>query len=152
MYEPGTILTLKEPRSTKDQPFPYDRVRVIGQSPIDHRLFSAEWEGANSQGVVIAPENGFGSNVDEPYGKLISLYDVDTIPTTEVDIQPVRVINSTSGQAGPTPEEVFSTEAPGVKSPDGMRGRTPQVSPLDVLPPVEVPEPPVTKPTTPPKK
>ena len=34
MYEPGTILAMREPQSTDDTPYPYDRVQVVGQSPV----------------------------------------------------------------------------------------------------------------------
>jgi hypothetical protein len=34
MYTRNTILELKEPKSTEEAPFPYDRVRVIGTSVV----------------------------------------------------------------------------------------------------------------------
>lgn len=133
MYEPNTILELKEPRSTEDKPFPYDRVKVIGQSPIDHATGATSgWEGVNSQGVIITPLTDFASTLDEPLGKLQALYDVAEVPEVVVDAAPqVRIVNSRSAAAGPTPEEVFAKEAPGVADPDGGRARTPFVSPLD---------------------
>lgn len=136
MYEPGTILTLKEPRepetNDKDQEieFPYNRVEVVGQSPIQHAIAGASWVGAEAQGVIVKPLSGFGSTLDEPYGKLKELYDVESIPQHEAPLaQPVKVINSSSGSAGPTPEEVFKEESPGTPPEAGRRrGRT---SPLD---------------------
>lgn len=135
MYEPGSILTLKEPRppekNEKDEEieFPYNRVEVVGQSPINHGVTASEWSGAaaDGQGVIIKPLTSFGSTLDEPYGKLKELYDVESIPQHEAPAaQPVKVVNATSGSAGPTPEEVFATEAPGKKPEPGQRrGRSP---------------------------
>lgn len=140
MYQPETILALKEPRTKgtegdKDyEPFAYDRVKVIGQSPINHGLASAEWSGPDGQGVIIQPITSFGSTLDEPIGKLRLLYEVENLPETEVPREAkVRIIDSSTSAAGQTPEEVFATEAPGVKGEDGKRGRTPlQESPLTV--------------------
>lgn len=147
MYEPDTILELKEQQPPDDETgeeFAYNRVRVVGQSPINHGVKSEEWVGASGQGVIIVPLSNHGSTLDEPYGKLTKLYNVVEVPVREAPVQaPVRVINSTSGSAGPTPEEVFAEKAPGTPSPDGKRGRTsplPEVenetprSPLDAKP------------------
>lgn len=132
MYQPETILSLKEPRSTEDQPFAYDRVRVVGVSPINHSGATAEWTGGDGQGVIIQPLTDFGSTLDEPFGKLQLLYEVESVPELEIPrAAPIKVINSATASAGPTPEEVFKKEAPGVKSEDGKRGRTP-LSPLTV--------------------
>lgn len=107
MYEPGTILTLKEPRSTDEEPFPYDRVRVIGVSPINHAAgAAAEWEGASGQGIIVQPETDFAATLDEPIGKLQSLYDVEFVPDNTIVAEPVKVV--TPGTAGPSPEEVFA--------------------------------------------
>ena len=137
MYEPGTILTLKTPHAPDpetDEPFPYNEVEVVGPSPIDHGVKpDAQWSGANAQGVIIRPLTNFGSTLDEEYGKLVALYDVKSIPEpVEIDVAPkVRIINSTSGSAGPTPEEQFALKAPGVPPEEGQRrGRT-RISPLD---------------------
>lgn len=118
MYEAETVLVLKEQRPDDPETgevFPYNRVRVIGPSPINHAAGSgSEWDGAAGAGVLIAPTSNFGSNLDEPLGKLQALYDVESVPETLVDAAPqVRVINSTSQSAGPTPEEVFAVEAAG---------------------------------------
>lgn len=132
MYEPGTILTLKEPREPEDGiEFPYNRVEVVGASPIDHGIRDASWVGAEGRGVIVKPLSGFGSTLDEPYGKLKSLYDVESIPehTAPAEV-PVKVINSSSGSAGPTPEEVFAEEAPGEKPKAGQHRRA-RTSPLD---------------------
>lgn len=147
MYQPDTILALKEPRTKgtegeKDyEPFAYDRVRVVGQSPINHGLASAEWSGPDGQGVIVQPITSFGSTLDEPIGKLRLLYEVESLP--EENLIPreakVRIIDASTSAAGQTPEEVFAEEAPGEKSKDGKRGRTPlENSPLTV-PEQEVP-------------
>lgn len=136
MYEPNTELTLKEqrpPDGETGEDFPYNKVRVVGPSPISHAGAAAEWEGPTAAGVIITPLTNFGSTLDEPLGKLQALYDVTYVPETEVDVEPkVKVIRSTSGSAGPTPEEVFKTEAPGEPPEEGqIRRRTPMQSPLD---------------------
>lgn len=168
MYEPETILKLKEPRSKGTPPvgkpqrgkegeigyrpqsadyeppsddwevFPYDRVRVIGQSPINHASITDEWSGTSGQGVIVEPIHEFGATLDEPYGKLQRLYEVESVPVHEVPAEvPIRVINSTSGSAGPTPEEQIAEKAPGVPpKPGEKRGRT-KHSPLDDLPGAE---------------
>lgn len=106
MYKPGTVLTLREPQSTKDQPFPYDRVRVIGPSPVAHAA-AGSWDGVGAQGVVIAPVDEFAANIDEPYGKLQELYNVESEPEQAPIIQG-RVIEV---QDGPSPEEQFAAAA-----------------------------------------
>lgn len=131
MYQPDTVLTLKDPRSTEEEPFPYDRVRVVGQSPVDHGLTSSAWTGSNGQGVIVTPLTSFGSTIDEPYGKLQRLYEVESIPEVVVPVAAtVKVLQQTD--AGPSPEDVFAQEAEGA----GNDGRTvkppaPVVSPLD---------------------
>lgn len=132
MYTPDTILKLKEPRSTEDKPFPYDRVRVINASPVSKgHEGKTKYTGADAQGVVIEPLESFQANLDEPFGKLIALYDVESVPERVVEQPPVRVIDSRSTvDAGPTPEQRFAAEAPG--DPEAsISGRKPRVSPLE---------------------
>lgn len=143
MYEPGTVLKLKKQREdikvpektdpdtgrtrkAHTLPFPYNLVRVVGESPVDHGgRPDAQWSGVGARGVIITPLSGFGSTLDEPFGKLQALYDVEEVPTKVVEIAPIRVINSTTADAGPTPEEVFAVEAPGTPPEEGqIRGRT----------------------------
>lgn len=136
MYTPGTVLELKvqkDPDPETDEPFPYNEVEVIGPSPIDHGgARGGEWEGASASGVIIKPLTNFGSTLDEPLGKLQALYDVKSVPELELEAAPkIRVIDSSSQSAGPTPEEVFAVEAPGEASEDGKRARTPFESPLE---------------------
>lgn len=128
MYEPDTILSLKEQREPDEEtnePFPYNEVRVVGESPVSH-ADKGDWTGTDARGVIIVPLTNFGSTLDEPFGKLREIYDVKSIPEVEVDVAPkIRVINSSSAQAGPTPEEVFAEKAPGVAPEEGeIRGRT----------------------------
>lgn len=127
MYEPGTILTLKEPKSTEDEPFAYDRIRVVGQSPINHADISSEWSSGNGQGVIIEPAGGhFGATLDEPEGRLQALYDVESIPEPVI-IQPsVKVI--TPALAGATPEEAFAKAAKEAPEPEQPKRRP---SPLE---------------------
>lgn len=135
MYEQDTILELKEQREPDPETgeeFPYNRVKVVGPSPINHGIANAEWEGASGAGVIITPLTNFGSTLDEPFGKLQALYNVVEIPVREVEpVQKIRIIDSSTAAAGETPEEVFAKEAPGVPPEEGQRrGRTP-VSPLE---------------------
>lgn len=135
MYQADTILKLKEQRDPDPETgeeFPYNRVRVVGPSPIDGAVRPGEWSGGDAQGVILTPLTNFGATIDEPFGKLRALYDVEHIPEVLVPVQTqVRVIDSSTAAAGPTPEEVFAKEAPGVPPEPGQtRARTP-LSPLD---------------------
>ena len=128
MYERDTILVLKEQRDADPETgeaFAYNRVRVVGESPVAH-THKGEWEGADARGVIIQPVTNFGSNLDEPFGKLRELYSVESIPEVVVPVQQtVKIVNATTAQAGPTPEEVFAAEAPGTPPEEGqIRGRT----------------------------
>jgi hypothetical protein len=128
MYEPNTILTLKEQRDPDEEtnePFAYNEVRVVGESPVSH-ADKGDWTGTDARGVIIVPLTNFGGTLDEPFGKLREIYDVTSVPEVEVDVvQKIRVVNATSAQAGPTPEEVFAAQAPGVAPEEGqVRGRT----------------------------
>lgn len=131
MFAADTILALKDPKDPDpetDEPFAYNRVRVVGPSPVVHMNVGEEhtrWEGQDAQGVIVAPVANFGGVLDEPYGKLRALYDVESEPdqTREVK-QTVRIIDPMA--AGPTPEEVFAAEAPGkAPEPGEMRARSP---------------------------
>ncbi len=128
MYAAGTILKLKEQRP-KDketgEPFAYNKVRVVGASPVSHTGIS-EWSGVSANGVILEPIANFGGVIDEPLGKIQALYDIESEPVVEVDVAPkVRIIDSSSAAAGPTPEEVFADKAPGVAPEEGQtRGRT----------------------------
>lgn len=164
MYEPGTILELKnqrEPDEETGEEFPYNRVKVVGPSPVDHGIKSAEWEGASGVGVIITPESNFGSTLDEPLGKLQAIYDVVEVPDTTVPVEnTIRVIHSTSQSAGPTPEEVFAGLPQGKAPEEGQkRARTPHTeSPLEDprkpknASPLEVPVEALPEPTPEPKR
>lgn len=125
MYDPGTILTLKEPRGTKDEPFPYDRVKVIGASPVNHADASSEWAGNNGQGVLVTPLAGFGANLDEPFGRLRELYEVESIPERKL-AAPVGAIQAAEYDPK-TPEEIFENEQGG---PERVKAPKKKPSPL----------------------
>lgn len=106
-------------------PFPWNRVEVIGRSPVTSS--EDEWRGEDAVRVILKPLTDFAGNIEEPMGKVKQLYDVESVPEPpEVDVQPtLRTINATTAQAGPTPEEVFAQEAPGTPPKPGQtRGRT----------------------------
>lgn len=133
MYATDTILTLKEqrdPDEETDEAFAYNVVRVIGVSPIQHTS-RGDYVGDDAKGVIVTPIANFGGVLDEPFGKLRQLYDVTETPTTEIQpASPIRVIDSSTAAAGPTPEEIFREQAPGVApEPGQIRARTPH-SPL----------------------
>ena len=140
MYQPETILAKTEPFADDHPAQPYNRVKVIGQSPINHGLTDAQWEGAQGQGVIVQPLDGFGATLDEPYGKLRDLYEVEDVPEMVAETQAtVRVIQQ--DQAGDSPEDQFraaAKERGDETSQDGKRVRTPPPSPLDAVP--ETPE------------
>lgn len=142
MYAPDTILKLKDPkpptkvpakkdpdsgrtRKAHEVPFAYNTVRVIGRSPIGHV------EG--DPGVLIEPLTYHGSTLDEPLSKIQRLYDIESEPVNEIVVEPIKVIRADTREAGPTPEDVFAVESPGVPPEEGqIRART---SPLgDDLP------------------
>ena len=137
MYTPGTILELKqqrEPDEETGEDFPYNRVTVIGASPVDHGgARGGDWSGSEAVGVILQPITNFGANLDEPLGKVQALYDVVEVPETVIEQPKIRVINATTAEAGDTPEQVFAREAPGEPDPEGGRKRTPLVvdSPLE---------------------
>lgn len=108
MYKPDTILRLKDPRTVdEDEPFAYDRVRVVGQSPVQHADISSEWVGGNGQGVIIEPLSGFGSNLDEPLGRLQELYEVESLPEAVVITgDQVKVVKPED--LPPSPEDIFA--------------------------------------------
>ena len=86
MYETGTILRLREPKSTDDTPFAYDKIEVIGTSPLSHSSLTSSWAGAEAQGVLIKPLTEFGSTLDEPFGRLRELYEVELIPEKVIPV------------------------------------------------------------------
>ena len=153
MYQEGTILTLKEQRpptvvdgpevdvpvvdeegnptgevrrekSQVEQPFPYNRVKVVGVSFITYNRTRGsedptkeEYVGQDAVGVIITPESGFAATLDEPYGKLRRLYDIEQLPEIIIEQPKVVVRRGPSALAGPTPEETFRGSAPAVEAP-----------------------------------
>lgn len=133
MYAANTILSLKtqrDPDPETGEEFAYNKVKVVGPSPINHGTADG-WSGMQATGVIITPLTNFGSTLDEPLGKLQALYDIEEEPKVEVEVAKIRVIDSASRDAGETPEEVFAREAPGEADAEGGRKRTPFVSPLE---------------------
>lgn len=139
MYVQNSILVRKEQvESDKDPAFAYNRVRVIGPSTVTWTQIEGDWTatGGNA-GVNIEPLTEFAGVIDEPYGKLRALYDVESEPEiiTEVTTT-IRKYDALS--AGPTPEEVFAKEAPGTptkkkpaeKSPLKAKSPAPARTPL----------------------
>jgi hypothetical protein len=107
------------------KPFPYNKVEVIGPSPII--TDRGEWTGVDAAGVIVRPLSDFAGNLDEPVGKLKQLYNVVSVPEAVVPVErTIKVIDAISNQAGETPEEAFAREAPGKPAEPGLRrARTP---------------------------
>jgi hypothetical protein len=105
MYEPESILKRRDPVAEDDAAAPYNRVRVIGQSPVVHPVTTG-WAGVQSTGVILEPMAGFAAHLDEPLGKVQELYELESAPERQAFVNnPVKVV--TPGTAGPSPEEVF---------------------------------------------
>lgn len=124
MYARGTILTIKDEDSLPATASAYYRVEVVGQSPIQHAqdVNGVRYSGGDAVGVIIKPAGEeFDSTIDEPYGKLRDLYDVDTVP----EFVP-NVLNPQQAPAKPSPEDVFKAarEDKPAKAPKRTR-RTP---------------------------
>ena len=109
MYQPETTLKKIEPFADDHPGAPYNHVKVIGQSPINHGTIQTEWIGAQGQGVIVQPLDGFGATLDEPYGKLQSLYEIDTVPDNVLPAEPV--IKHIPQEGSPSPEDRFRAEA-----------------------------------------
>lgn len=124
MYAPDTILTKKDPLP---EPNPagktdeeraghplaaYNRIRVVGPSPVQYSGQLAEWQGGASAGVLIQPTPAFGPTVDRPLGELQRDYEIESEPETTFEMtQKIRIIDAHSRQAGLSPEEVFASGA-----------------------------------------
>lgn len=109
MYQPGTILRLREPQSTDDTPYAYDLVEVVGQSPVQHATRGdSPWAGQDAIGWIIKPAgDGFAPTIDKPLGQLQELYEIDTWPTDELG-EPLTPQNTP--QNLPSPEQVFAQQ------------------------------------------
>jgi hypothetical protein len=151
MYAPDTILKLRSQREPDDETgeeFAYNRVRVIGPSPVNHaEKADAKYTGTDAAGVLLEGLSNFGATLDQPFGRLRELYEVESIPEKVVEVKPtIRVVESNVTDAGPTPEDVFKTEAPGVPPEEGqIRGRTP-LDPLAELDTAADPHDPLAEP------
>jgi len=110
MFEPGTILALREPQSTDDEIYPYDRVLVVGQSPVHHVSDSGgAFAGADAMGFIVRPLAEFAPTVDKPMGLLNELYEVEAYPTDPTTGEPLRPENNPRNL--PTPEQQLSKAA-----------------------------------------
>lgn len=110
MYEPGTILQLRELQSTDDKVYPYDRVKVVGQSPVQHVSSSGSaWAGADATGYIITPLEEFAPTLDKPYGQLEELYEIEAWPTDPVTGEPLTP--EANPRNVPTPEQILRKAA-----------------------------------------
>lgn len=135
MYEPGTVLALREPQSTDDSVYPYDRVKVVGQSPVQHATASGSvWAGADATGFIITPLTDFAPTVDKPLGQLMELYEVEEYPEDPITGQPITPENNPRN--APSPEQILARAAAD-QPPRPTRERTPHVQ-ADALSPEQV--------------
>jgi hypothetical protein len=126
MFEPGTILALKDPQSTEEETYPYDRVLVVGQSPVHHATESGSaFAGADAQGYIIRPVEGFAGTVDKPVGLLNELYEIESYPTDPTTGEPLRPENNPRNL--PTPEQLLRRAAEENPAPAKPRGHLPSL-------------------------
>lgn len=126
MYEPGTILALREPQSTEDATYPYDRVKVVGQSPVHHVTASGSvWAGADATGFVITPLSDFAPTLDKPLGQLMELYEVEEYPNDPATGLPITP--ESNPRNAPSPEQALARAAAEQGEPRPQRERTPHV-------------------------
>lgn len=111
MYEPGTILRLREPQGTDKSPYPYDLVKVVGQSPIQHSRPDANtpFAGMDAVGYIITPVAEFGPTLDKPYGELAEVYDIESYPTDPTTGEPLTPESNPRNL--PSPEQFLAQEA-----------------------------------------
>ena len=110
MYEPGTVLRLREPEGTEDAPAAYDRVEVVGQSPVHHATDSkSAWAGPDAVGFIVRPLGEFAPTVDMPLGQLNALYEVESYPIDPITQEPITPENNPRNQ--PSPEQLLRRAA-----------------------------------------
>lgn len=125
MFEPGTILALREPQSTDDNVYPYDRVEVIGQSPVHHATASGSvWAGADATGFIVRPLTEFAPTVDKPYGELAAAYEIEEYPNDPITGNPITP--ESNPRNAPTPEQILAAAARD-EAPAPRRPRAPSV-------------------------
>jgi hypothetical protein len=135
MYEPGTILTLKEPQSTDDKTYAYDRVQVVGQSPVQHVSSSgSSWAGPDATGYIIRPLDEHAPTLDKPYGELERVYEIESYPIDPITQQPITPENNPRNV--PSPMQVLRAAEEGRELPQ-QRKPLPSVQ-SDVKSPVQV--------------
>lgn len=109
MYSRDTVLTRREPFDETDPAAAYNRVRVVGTSPVAYMGGAAStWSGVSAQGVIIEPVSTFAGNLDRPLGELQRDYAIESEPEPTVVTPSIRVINAQTREAGPSPEDAFA--------------------------------------------
>lgn len=114
MYAPDTILARKEFQDPASPAAAYNRVKVVGPSPVMHVNTASygqggNWSGMDGQGVLVEPLEGFNAIEDRPFGWLREHYNVESEPVIEVPVaQPIRLVPV---DTRPSPEQVFADAA-----------------------------------------
>lgn len=108
MYTAGTILKRNKPFSKDEEWFPYNEVKVIGNSPVKEQGQPSEWAGQLGTQVSISPVT-FGGVVDRPFGELQRDYEVVSIPDPPRVPTPHRT-GPPPAANGPSPEDKFRAE------------------------------------------
>lgn len=126
MFAPGTTLRLREPQGTEDAPHPYDRVLVVGQSPVQHATSSGSmWAGNDAVGYIIRPLSDFAPTLDKPSGELNDLYEVESYPTDPATGEPIRPENNPLNR--PSPEQALAQAAREAEPAPPPRERVPSL-------------------------
>lgn len=111
-YQRGTILKrkepFKEPKSGNPDMRAYNEVEVVGPSPVQTNVRSAEWGDQGGDNISIKPTT-FGEVLDRPERELERDYTVLSTPPEAEDL----ALTVTRVKPGPTPEDMFRGEAKG---------------------------------------
>lgn len=108
IFPTDTILERKRPLGKNHNLYPFNKVRVVGRSPIKAPSFS-EWEGADGETLLVEPLTAFATHQSMP----VSIADRDYTVTYDPPA-PEGALGINSPDAGPrllTAEEQFAREA-----------------------------------------
>jgi hypothetical protein len=107
-YQRGTILKrknlFKEPKTGAVDMRAYNEVEVIGPSPVQTNVRSAEWGDQGGDNISIKPTT-FGEVLDRPERELERDYEVVSTPD-----EPDLNLTVTRVKPGPSPEDIFRAE------------------------------------------
>lgn len=110
-YQPGTVLTRKEPYGTAEEPHALDVVRVVCPSPLNNTGV-AEWEGTAGDAVIVEPVAVFGPSEVMPTIIGNQQYEITSYPE-DAPQQRIDIPDNprAAAMAQLTPEEQFAKAA-----------------------------------------